>query len=29
MNDLLMLLGFLACWIALQKFILPRLGVPT
>lgn len=29
MNDLLMLLGFLAFWIALQKFILPRLGVPT
>lgn len=29
MKDLLLLLGFLAFWIALQKFILPRLGVPT
>jgi hypothetical protein len=29
MNDLLMLIGFLACWIVLQRFILPRLGVPT
>jgi hypothetical protein len=29
MNDLLLLIGFLAIWIVLQKFILPRLGVPT
>jgi hypothetical protein len=29
MKDLLMLLGFVAFWIMLQKYILPRLGVPT
>ena len=29
MKDLLLLIGFLATWIVLQKFILPRLGVPT
>ena len=29
MNDLLLLAGFLACWILLQKVILPKLGVPT
>ena len=29
MNDLLVLLGFVAFWIVLQKYILPRLGVPT
>ena len=29
MNDLLLLIGFFAFWIVLQKFILPRLGVST
>ncbi len=29
MNDLLLLIGFLVFWFALQKYILPRLGVPT
>ncbi len=29
MKDLLMLLGFLAFWIVLQRFVLPRMGVPT
>jgi len=29
MKDLLLIIGFLAIWIVLQKFILPRLGVPT
>ena len=29
MNDLLLLIGFLAIWIVLQKFILPRLVVNT
>ena len=29
MNELLMMLGFLAFWIILNKVILPRLGVPT
>jgi hypothetical protein len=29
MKDLLLLLGFLAFWVILQKYILPRLGVPT
>jgi len=29
MQDILVLLGFLVFWIALQKFILPRLGVQT
>jgi hypothetical protein len=29
MQDILMLLGFLIFWIALQKFILPRMGVQT
>ncbi len=29
MQEILMLLGFLVLWIALQKFILPRLGVST
>ena len=29
MKDLLLLVGFLAFWIVLQKYILPRLGVPT
>lgn len=29
MQDILVLLGFLVFWIALQKFILPRMGVQT
>jgi len=29
MNDVLLMIGFLVFWIVLQKFILPRLGVPT
>ncbi len=29
MNDLLKLLLLLAAWIVLQRWILPRLGVPT
>jgi hypothetical protein len=29
MNDFLMILGFLAVWIALQYVILPKLGVGT
>lgn len=29
MKDLLVMLGFLAFWVVLQKYILPRLGVPT
>lgn len=29
MKDLLLMIGFVAFWIVLQKFILPRLGVPT
>ncbi|BBA69847.1 hypothetical protein GSUET_23030 [Geobacter sulfurreducens subsp. ethanolicus] len=29
MQELLYMLGFLAFWIVLNKFILPRLGVPT
>ncbi len=29
MKDILLLIGFLIFWIALQKYILPRLGVPT
>ena len=29
MKDILLLAGFIVFWIALQKFILPRLGVPT
>ena len=29
MQDILLLLGFLAFWVALQKFILPRLGIQT
>ena len=29
MNDLLMILGFLAVWLALQYVILPKLGVGT
>jgi hypothetical protein len=29
MNDLLSIVLFAAVWIALQTWILPRLGVPT
>lgn len=29
MNDLLLMLGFLAVWIIVQHVLLPRLGVPT
>jgi len=29
MKEILLLLGFLAFWIVLQKYILPRLGVQT
>jgi len=29
MKDLLLLIGFLAFWVVLQKYILPRLGVST
>jgi len=29
MNDALMILGFLAVWLALQYVILPKLGVGT
>ncbi len=29
MKDILLIIGFLVFWIALQKFILPRLGVKT
>lgn len=29
MKELLIILGVVAFWIVLQKYILPRLGVPT
>jgi hypothetical protein len=29
MNDLLTLLGFLAVWVILQRWVLPRAGVGT
>jgi hypothetical protein len=29
MNDLLGLLVFLGIWIAVQRWLLPKLGVPT
>lgn len=29
MSDLLLFLAFLAVWILLQRWLLPRLGVPT
>lgn len=29
MKDLLLILGFVAFWVVLQKYILPRFGVPT
>jgi hypothetical protein len=28
-KDFLVFLAFLAAWILLQRFLLPRLGVPT
>jgi len=29
MNDLILFLAFLAAWILLQRWLLPRFGVPT
>ena len=29
MKDLLLMLAVLVVWIVLQKYILPRMGVPT
>lgn len=29
MNDIVAILVFLVVWIAVSRFILPRLGVPT
>ncbi len=29
MKSVLLLIGFLVFWFVLQKYILPRLGVPT
>lgn len=29
MKELLLMLGFVAFWVVLQKYILPRFGVPT
>jgi hypothetical protein len=29
MNDLLLLVGFVVIWYVVQKYLLPRLGVPT
>lgn len=29
MKDLLIVLAFLAAWILLNRWVLPRLGVPT
>jgi hypothetical protein len=29
MRDLLMLVGFVAVWVALQRWVLPRMGVQT
>jgi hypothetical protein len=29
LKDFLIFLAFLAAWILLQRFLLPRLGVPT
>jgi hypothetical protein len=29
MKNILLLIGFLVFWFVLQKYILPRLGVPT
>jgi hypothetical protein len=29
MNDLVLFLVFIGVWLALQRWVLPRLGVPT
>lgn len=29
MNDLLLLLGVVACWYILNRYILPKMGVQT
>jgi hypothetical protein len=29
MSDLLVMLAFLAAWVLIQTWLLPRLGVPT
>ena len=29
MRNILLLIGFVVFWFVLQKYILPRLGVPT
>jgi hypothetical protein len=29
MKEMLLLVGFVVLWVALQKFILPKLGIPT
>ncbi len=29
MQEIFMLIGFFVFWIVLQKFVLPRMGVPT
>jgi len=29
MSDLLLYAGFLVAWVLLQRWLLPRLGVPT
>jgi hypothetical protein len=29
MSEILMLVGFLAAWVILNRWLLPRLGVPT
>ena len=29
MKEMLLLIGFVVLWIALQKFILPKLGIHT
>jgi hypothetical protein len=29
MNDLLVMIAILVCWVVLQKYILPRFGIST
>ena len=29
MKEFFILIGFFVCWVALQRYILPRLGVQT
>lgn len=29
MKALLLLIGFVAAWVLLSRFVLPRLGIPT